>query len=238
MSNTRKATMIAGILYLFGTIAGILSVSQAIDGPEFLVKAFFYKNQVISGALFQFLMTVSYAGFAICLYPIIRKYSESLAVGFVSFRFVAASLNIFGVVIMLLILALSQNFVEAITPDLAYYQTLGELLRHARDLINHVAMILSYTLAGIMLYFIFYQTKLIPRWLTLWGFVGISSTVLATMLVLFGLINIITPAYIIMSMPLALQELVLAMRLIFKGFNPSVLDQNKEQEVFVYEGAQ
>lgn len=234
MSITRKATITAGILYLIGTIAGLLSVSQAIDGPEFLVRAFANKNQVISGALFQFLMTILYAGFAIVLYPIIRKYSESLALGFVGFRFVAVVLNILGVVIMLLILALSQNFVEAIAPDLAYYQTLGELLRHSRDLINHVAMILSYTLAGIMLYIIFYKTKLIPRWLSLWGFVGISSTVLATMLVLFGLINIVTSAYIILSLPLALQEMVLAVWLIFKGFNPSVLDVNRPLEVSTY----
>jgi len=230
MSITRRATIIAGILYLIGTIAGVLSVSQAIDSPDFLFRAFTSKNQVISAALFQFLMTICYAGFAISLYPIIRKHSERLAIGFVGFRLVAAVLNIFGVVIMLLILALSQEFVNAIAPDLAYYKTLGALLQNARDLINHVVMILTYTLAGVMLYSIFYKTKLIPRWISVWGFIGISSTVLATMLVLFAFINIITPGYIILSMPFALQELVLAIWLIAKGFNSSVLDFKEELE--------
>jgi len=231
MSRTRKATIIAGILYLIGTIAGVLSVSQAIDSPEFLLRAFSSKNQVTSGALFQFLMTICYAGFAISLYPIIRKHSERLAIGFLGFRLIAAVLNILGVVIMLLILALSQEVVNVLTPDLAYYKTLGMLLKNGRDLINHVVMILTYILAGVMLYSIFYKTKLIPRWLSIWGFIGISSTLLATMLVLFGIINIITPAYIILSMPFALQELVLAIWLITKGFNSSVLDFNRQIEV-------
>lgn len=238
MSMTRKAGIIAGILYLVGTMAGVLSVSQAIDGPEFLVRAFTNKNQVIVSALFQLLMTILYTGFAICLYPIIRKQSKRLAIGFFGFRFVAAALNILGVVVMLVILALSQNYVEAIAPDLAYYKILGALLRHARDLINHVVMILSYTLAGIMLYTIFYKAKLLPRWLSIWGFIGISSTVLAAILVLFGLINIVTPAYIIFSLPLALQEMVLAIWLIFKGFNPSVVNVNRQFEVSSCESMQ
>jgi uncharacterized protein YacL len=130
MNTTRKIAIIAGILYFIGTIAGILSVSQAIDHPEFLTRAFANKNQVISGALFQFIMTGAYAGFAICLYPIIRKYNESFAVGFIGFRFVAVVLNIIGVAVMLLILTLSRQFVTEIAPDIDYYKILGILLKN------------------------------------------------------------------------------------------------------------
>ena len=113
MNLNRKTTTIAGTLYIAGTIAGVLSIAQAIDVPDYLIKASANVNQVLSAALFQFIMTIAYAGFAITLYPVLRKYRESLALGFLSFRIIAAVLNIIGFISLLLLLSLSQEFVKA-----------------------------------------------------------------------------------------------------------------------------
>jgi hypothetical protein len=86
MNSYRKKTIIAGALYIIGTIAGLLSIAPAIDANDYLIQASANANQVLFGALFQFNMTAAYAGFAITLYPILRKYKESLALGFLSFR--------------------------------------------------------------------------------------------------------------------------------------------------------
>lgn len=96
MNSNRKKTIIAGALYIIGTIAGILSIAPAIDASDYLSQASANANQVLSGALFQFIMTIAYVGFAITLYPILRKYKESLALGFLCFRIIAAVLNIVG----------------------------------------------------------------------------------------------------------------------------------------------
>lgn len=226
MNSIRKATIIAGVLFIIGTIAGILSIAPAIDAPDYLIKASANANQVIIGAIFQFTMAAAYVGFAISLYPILRKYNESLAIGFVGFRFIAGVFNIIGVISILLLLTLSQEFVKAGALDSSYFQALGELLRAGRDLVNHVAMILAHSLGGLMVYYIFYQTKLVPRWLSGWGFVGTTLTILASLLVMFRLIGIITPIYIVFSLPMALQEMVLAIWLIVKGFNPSAMDSD------------
>lgn len=77
MNSNRKKTIIAGALYIIGTIAGILSIVPAIDASDYLLKASANANQVLFGALFQFIMTIAYLGFAITLYPILRKYKES-----------------------------------------------------------------------------------------------------------------------------------------------------------------
>ena len=226
MNSIRKATIIAGVLFIIGTIAGILSIAPAIDAPDYLIKASANANQVIIGAFFQFTMAAAYVGFAISLYPILKKYNESLAIGFVGFRFIAGVFNIIGVISILLLLTLSQEFVKAGALDSSYFQALGELLRAGRDLVNHVAMILAHSLGGLMVYYIFYQTKLVPRWLSGWGFVGTTLTILASLLVMFRLIGIITPIYIVLSFPMALQEMVLAIWLIVKGFNPSAMDSD------------
>ena len=226
MNSIRKTTIIAGVLFIIGTIAGILSIAPAIDAPDYLIQASANENQVIIGAIFQFIMAAAYVGFAILLYSILRKYNESLAIGFVGFRVIAGVFNVIGVIVMLLLLTLSQEFIEAGAPDSSYYQALGVLLRSGRDLVNHVAMILVHCLGGLMLYYVFYKTKLVPRWLSGWGFVGTIFTIVASMLIMFSLIDIITPIYIILSLPMALLEMVLAIWLIVKGFNPLIIESD------------
>jgi hypothetical protein len=172
MNSNRKRTTIAGVLYIVGTIAGLLSIAPAIDASDYLLKASANVNQVLIAALFQFIWTIAYAGFAITLYPILRKHMESLATGFLSFRIIAAVLNIIGFIILLLLLSLSREFVKAGTPDSSYYQILGDLLRSGRDFVNHIAMILTSCIGSLMFYFLLYRTKLIPCWLSLWGSSG------------------------------------------------------------------
>jgi hypothetical protein len=229
MNSDRKKTITAGALYIIGTIAGILSIAPVIDAPDYLLMAASNANQVLCGAIFQFIMTIAYVGFAITLYPIMRKYKESLALGFLGFRIIAAVLNIIGFIILLLILSLSQEFVKARTPDSSYFQILGDLLRSGRDFVNHIAMILASSIGSLMFYFLFYQTKLIPRQLSLLGFLGTVFTILASLMVMFHGIGIITPIYLVLNLPLILVETVLAIWFIVKGFDSNLMSPITEQ---------
>jgi len=229
MNSNRKRTIIAGALYFIGTIAGLLSIAPAIDASDYLLKASANANQVLFGALFQFIMTIAYVGFAITLYPILRKHMESLALGFLSFRIIAAVLNIIGFIILLLLLSLSQEFVKAGTPDSSYFQTLGDLLRSGRDFVNHVAMILATSVGGLMFYFLLYQTKLIPRWLSLWGLISTIFTILASLLIMFHMIDIITSIYLVLNLPLILLEITLAIWFIAKGIDSNVMNSITEK---------
>jgi hypothetical protein len=217
-------------LYIIGTIAGVLSIAPAIDASDYLLKASANANQVLFGALFQFMMTIAYVGFALTLYPILRKYKESLAIGFLSFRIIAAVLNVIGFISLLLLLSLSREFVRAGTPDTSYFQTMGNLLRSGRDFVNHIAMILAISVGSLMFYLLLYQTKLIPRWLSLGGLTGTVFTILASLLVMFHIIDIITTIYIVLNLPLILLEVVLAIWFIAKGFDSDVLNSIAEKE--------
>jgi len=228
MKSHRSAAKTAGVLFIIGTAAGVLSIAPAIDAPDYLFKASANSNQVIIGAFFQFVIATAYVGIAIVLYPILKRYNESLALGFLGFRIIAAVFLIVGMTSALLLLALSQEFVRAGALDSSYFQTIGGLLRTGRDLVNHVAMPWSLIVSALMSYFILYQTKLVPRWLSGWGLVGTTVSIWATLLVMFRLIEIITPIYIVLAIPWALQEMVLAVWLIAKGFNPTVIASESE----------
>lgn len=218
-SNRQKVTTVAGSLYLLGILAGILSIAYAIGDPQYLVKASSNANSIMIAAFFHFLMAPIYLGVAISLYPILKNENLYLAIGFVSFRIMASIFMIIGVIILLLILTLSQEFVSIDAPFLTYYQTLGYLLQTARDLTNHVGTILSLSFGSLLLYTILLKSKLIPIWLSVWGLLATVLTIVSSYLIMFSLINVITQTYIILNIPMALQEITFAFWLIIKGFN-------------------
>lgn len=221
MNTNRKAAILAGMLYFLGIIAGALSVVPVIDIPDYLVQISANPSRVTSGAFFQFLMTTAYVGMAMTLYQILKKHNDSLALGYVGFRLVAVAFNVIGVIVLLLLLTLSQEFVNAGAPVSSQFQTIGELLRRGRDLVNHGAVILVLSVGGMMFYYLLYRAKLVPRWLAGWGLVGTTVAIVAGCLFMFGSINLMTSVY--MDFPLALQEIVFAVWLIAKGFNQSAI---------------
>lgn len=219
MDSVRPNTTIAGIFIIAGMIAGIFSVAPAVDSAEFLSEAAENTNQVLTGVVFQLFMSIAYLGFALSLYPLIKNKNQGLALGFLSLRIIASVLIIIGTTILASILALSQEYVKLLPQDSARFESLGHLLRAARDLINHVFMILVLCLGNLLFYTLLIKKKLIPLWLSIWGGIGALLSIIASLLVLFGGVEIITSEYIILNIPTAIQEIILAIWLIIKGFD-------------------
>jgi len=226
MNSNRKTAIIVGVLYIAATVAGILSVvslGSVLDGPDFLVTVSANKNQVIMAALFELIMAVAVAGVAFMIYPILKKNSEvreGLALWYVGSRITEGVLFLVGVLGQLSILTLSQEFVKAGAPDASYFQTGGNVLLVVSD----NAWMLGQTvfcLGALMLYYLLYQSKLIPRWLSVWGLIGAPLMLAAGLLpLLFGEDPNSTLSNAL-YFPLASQEMVFAVWLIVKGFNSS-----------------
>ncbi|MFD0716956.1 DUF4386 domain-containing protein [Paenibacillus sp. GCM10027626] len=218
INSGRRSAVITGVLLLAGLVTGLFSVVPVIDGADYLVKASTNENQVLIGAFFQLLMVVAYVGIPICLYPILSKHNKGLALGSVAFGIIAGVFIIMGVIILLLLLTLSHEFAKVGTLNGSYVQTLGGLLREGRDLVNHVATTLAFVLAMFLFNSIFYQTKIVPRWLSVLGLVGSALSILASLLFMIRFIGL-DATYMMLNIPIALQQLILAIWLIIKGFN-------------------
>lgn len=223
MESNRKTAIIAGSLIIIGMTAGVFSVVPSVESPDYLTEVFANQNQVLTGAFFQFTLVPIYIAFALLLYPLLRTYNKSLALGFVSFRIIAGIFQLIGVIILPLFILLSQEFLKSTTPDLLYFHILGDMLKLGRDLLNHVGMMVATGLGNLILFYILYKTKLIPRWLSSWGLIGNILAMLASFLILFRLIDVITPHFAVLTIPLVLQEIGFAIWLIAKGFNLSVI---------------
>lgn len=222
-SNGRRSAVITGVLLIAGLVAGIFSVVPVIDGADYLVKASTNENQVLIGACFQLLMVVAYVGIPISMYPILSKHNKRLALGSVAFGIIAGVFIIIGVILLLLLLTLSHEFAKVGTLDGSYFQTLGGLLQAGRDLVNHVAITLAFVLAMLLFNCIFYQTQLVPRWLSVCGLIGSTLSLMASLLFMIRFIGL-DATYMMLNIPIAFQQLVLAIWLVVKGFNLTVQD--------------
>jgi hypothetical protein len=221
----RKTAKIAGILFIIATFASILSNSflQSVNASDYLVAVSANQNLVMTGALLLFIAAIASAGIAISLYPLLKKYNKGLALGAVCFRLIEAAFYLVGVLGLLLLLTLSQEFVKAGTTDASSFQILGTVLLAGRNWAGFVLAPSVFGIGALMYYYIFYQSNLIPRWLSGWGLVGAMLIIAASILVMFNFIGLMSASFIVLVIPIAVQEMVLAFWLIIKGFNPSAL---------------
>ena len=223
--NPRKTARIVGVLFIIATVAGILSfVGMEPQGtPDYLVNVSAKGNQVITGALFVLIMGVAIAPIPVMLYPILKKYNESLALGYIVFRIIEV-ITFLGIVLSWLsLLTLSREYVLAGAPDASHFQIFGTLLLAAVEWISPITTIV-FSLSALILNYIFYRSKLIPRWLSVWGLIGATVNLAGGLLGMFGVNEIL------LSAPIGVQEMVYAVWLIAKGFNPTAIDSLSVQQ--------
>jgi hypothetical protein len=226
MNTSRKTARIVGALFITATGAAIVSgafLLPILEAPDYLAKVSANESQVMIGALFYFIMAAAGAGIAIPMYPILRKHNEALALGAVAFRVIEGAIFMVGVVCVLALVTVSQEFVHAGAPDASYFQTLGELLLAGYTVAQAVVPgVFAFSLGALMYYYIFHQSKLVPRWLSVWGLVGVTLGIVNGLYDMFGGTPNETIS-MLLDLPIFVQEMVLAVWLIVRGFNSSAI---------------
>ena len=220
MNSNRKSAIIVGVLFITATVATIISqvfLGSILDAQNFLVNVSSNENPIIIGALFMLIDAVAVAAIAILLYPVLKKHNVSIALGYVGARIVECVLFIIVVLSTLSLLTLSLEFIKAGAPSASYFQTGGTLLLAASDWAFELGLVI-FALSALLLNYSLYKSKLVPRWLSVWGFIG-AALVLALHLLKFFNINL--PE--VLDWIIGLQEMVFAVWLIVKGFNSSAI---------------
>lgn len=225
MDPHRKTAMIVGVLFLVATVAGMMAAvftGPILDDPDYLANTSANENEVILGALLMLIMGVAVVGIAVMIFPILKKVNEGLALGYVCFRTIECVVFIVGVMSLLSLLTLSQEYLAAEAPDATSFETQGAILLAQLDWSNIPADIV-FGLGCLMVYYLLYQSKLVPRPLSAWGFIGGIFMLAAAVLGAFGVIGALDASSILLNIPIAVLEMVLAVWLIVKGFNPSAI---------------
>ncbi len=227
MFSDRQIAIIAGVLWITATAAyslAVLILSPILTAADYLIRVSASETQVLIGMLLELTDAAAVAGIAIMLFPILKKYSEGLALWYVGARIIESITVIVSVISILSLLTLSQEFVSAGAPDASYFQALGTLLLVTRDWTNLIGINFVFSLGALIVYYLLYQSKLVPRFISVWGLIGATLLFVAGLLLMFGLITPFSIVNTVLSIPIAVQEMVLAVWLIVKGFNSSAIN--------------
>ena len=227
MNSNQKTARIVGVLFIIATVAGVLSapvlLQPILTAPDYLVKFSENENKVIIGAILDLIGAGAFVGVAVVIFPIFKKHNESIALGYVVARSFEAVPFVVANTFLLSLLALGQEYVQAGAPDASYFQTLGTSLLAAYDWTQLLGPRVFASLAGLPFYYLLYQSKLLPRWISVWGLIGAPLYLASGLLGMFGL-DPFSTILTLLFLPYALNEMFLAVWLVVKGFNPSAID--------------
>lgn len=224
--TNRKTAIIVGALFLisyFGVFAGYAWLGPVIESPDYLAKFHSNKTQVMVGVLLELLNGISVLGIAVIMYLLLKRHSEGIALGYVALRVLECGMQVAMDMSPLSLLALSRDFIQAGAPEASSFQTLGASYLAEREAAA-LMLLIFFSSGALLFYYLLYQTKLIPRFISLWG--GIAVVLMVAMSIL-GIDNIAVG--MIFALPIIADEIFLALWLIVKGFNPSAIASNLAQ---------
>jgi hypothetical protein len=232
MNTYRKNAVMTGILYFLGTAFGVSSgliggkvLASVISGVppvgvDMLSLAAADSSRLTWGALLTFMMGISLVWMTVFLYPVMRKASKELAMGLVLFRGALEGVFYMFTTLTFLTLVAVGNTYVATGSDSAVLQTIGNLLYQFANLTGPVSSFI-FLIGATIIYVTFYRTRLIPRWISVWGFIAVAASLTAALLKFFHADTGI--GFYLDIAGMFPQELVMAIWLIVKGFNSSAI---------------
>ncbi|MGW9686640.1 DUF4386 domain-containing protein [Flagellimonas sp. 2504JD1-5] len=221
METNQKTGRIIGFLLLLIMLSGIPSVmfrglsTSMVNSPNFLNQIFENAMEMRVSVLLDVFASSLWVVAATLLFPLIKKFNHRLAMAFFGIWMVYFAIIIHSNISHLSLLSLSQEFVTAGVTDTTYFATAG-LLKIEDYFWAHFFAIMFYASAAFMFYYFLFRTKLVPRFLSIWGMVAISIVFVACWLNIFDL-NV---SFHFFSQN-GLHMIVLMGWLIAKGFSPS-----------------
>lgn len=227
MNSTQKAAKIVGVLFILAAVSavfGLLLYDPILKGPDYLINGSEHANQVILGVCMELILVVSAVGTATTMFPILRKYNETIALWHVCFRFLEAIIITIGIISVLSLLTLSREFVAAGAVDITSFQASGTLLKAVHEWTFLLGPNFMLGINTLMYSYILYKSKLVPRFIPILGMTGATLVFICAFLVMFGVIEQVSVWGAILALPVFANEMILAVWLIFKGFNESVFD--------------
>jgi len=193
MNSNRKTAIIVGVLFLTSTVAFMLG---SIRIQSYFIDKHPNINQLIIGVLLEVYCGVAVAGIGVMMFPILKKFNERLALGYVIFRIIECAIIIVSGIYLLSLLKLIQDY--------------------------HLMIYLFTGIGGLIFSYLLYQSKLVPRLISVLGLIGYALLLTGTLLDMLGHVDL-DGAGMIVLLPGGLFEIILPIWLIVKGFNSSAI---------------
>jgi hypothetical protein len=220
----RKSATIVGVLFLLAAVTAIIGLAlygPILHDPDYVVQGSAHETPVIWGAFMEIILAFSVVGISIMMFPILKKYNERMAIGYVCFRLLEATIIIIGIMSLLSIVTLSREFAKAAASNASAFLVAGKLLVAVYDWAFWFGPNVALGPSTLMMSYILYRSKLVPRFIAVLGIIGGPLIFTSAMFVMFGVFSQTSVWGAISALPVFAYEMSVAVWLIVKGFNSS-----------------
>lgn len=220
MHTYKNTARLIALLFIIATatyITGSAILETAMSAPDYLAQLYPNKTQIIIGVLLEYIDAVAVVAIGVLMFPILKKHHESIAMGYVATRMIEGVMLVIAGIGSLSLITLSQQYLQAGSPDAAYFQVSGALLIAESGFSFQIAMI-ALGMGSLPFCYVLYISKLIPRVISVLGFIGYVALLISAVLAIFGYSTDMT---LLLYLPGAVFEILFPLWLMIKGFNAS-----------------
>jgi hypothetical protein len=222
MNAYRTTAKVVGLCFLAamaGSLIGGGLLETILSAPDYLLAAAEHETQLIVGVLLELVNATAVLAIGILMFPVLKQHNEQLAVGYLAIRSVEAVVCSIIVIGPLALLTLSREYGQAGAAEAAYLQAAGALGIAERARVAGLLIPLFFSLGAMLFYTLLYCSRLLPRFISVWGFIG------AALILILNIANLGAElglgVSLVFALPIILNELFLGIWLIVRGFNPS-----------------
>jgi hypothetical protein len=218
----RRTAVAVGALFWISnlvTLVGSAVVGTIPAGAGALAGMYPHATQVVAGTLIAHINEAAIIGYAVLLFPVLKRYSQGLALSYAAFKVVEAVLLLVSAVSLLSLIALSHSYLTAAGGNAPALKASADVILAQQFWAARLAA-LAYLVATPVLNFVLYKSQLVPRFLSVWGFAALAMLALGLALGVGDPSRGFQPGQVLV-VPIILWELTLATWLIVRGFNPS-----------------
>jgi len=222
MDASRRTSLLAGLFFILTFVASIPAAlflyKDVLDNTNFIVGGG-GDTRVYAGALLEVITVIANIATAVVLFPIVKRASESVAIGYVASRTVESTLIVVGLLSLLAVVTMRLDFAGAAGADPSTYVTVGKSLVAVHDatFLLGPAFCAGFG-TGILLGYLMYRSELVPRPWAILGMVGGTMAFATATAVLFGAYDQMSSINVLFTLPEIVWELFLGIYLTFWGF--------------------
>lgn len=219
MTPDRLTAITVGVLFILATALPIVSIpifGPLLTGPDYLVNVAANAGTYVLALFLIFAMAGAIVAVAVAFYPVLRRTGEALAVGYVAARVIEGTLALVAAAVWLALLAWGNAFVLAGSAAGSHFQSVGDLMLYAADATFTLGTELVFGVSAVILNWLLIRSRIVPLWLSGWGLIGGALLFVSGALNLNGISVPVWEA--VLTLPIAVQEMVFAVWLIVRGF--------------------
>ena len=216
MSSTKKTSLVIGILFLTAMVSSLLGggfIETIISTPDYLSTL--SENSILlnAGVYLEIVNGVAVIVIAVLMFSIMKTYSDKMAAGYLSFRILESMFCLLSAMIPLLLISLHKEMLTIKIADFTKYETLSSVIVSLRTETSGLMIPITFGIGALIFYTFLYKFKLLPRYISVWGFVG------AVLIILMNIVKFENTVAMILALPIITNEIFLGIWLIVKGFD-------------------